>query len=199
MLAASARAFAEPDRDSGKALAGMDDIVDRLHRAVLAYLAAIPAESLGEEEARRLAEIQAFAIALEHAADVLSRDVARHAQKRLRRGVTLPPGDRQDLATLHEQLRAQLRMAIAVVMVEDAEAARNLVRSKEQLRDTERDAARRAAQAAPLPLGEPGATPGFVLDAIRDLRRVGAHLAAVAHPLLERRGELLSSRLAPKG
>jgi phosphate:Na+ symporter len=36
-----------------------------------------------------------------------------------------------------------------------------------------------------------------VLDAIRDLRRVGAHLAAVAHPLLERRGELLSSRLAP--
>jgi phosphate:Na+ symporter len=199
MLAASARAFAEPDRDSGKALAGMDDIVDRLHRAVLAYLAAIPAESLGEEEARRLAEIQAFAIALEHAADVLSRDVARHAQKRLRRGVTLPPGDRQDLATLHEQLRAQLRMAIAVVMVEDAEAARNLVRSKEQLRDTERDAARRAAQAAPLPLGEPGATPSFVLDAIRDLRRVGAHLAAVAHPLLERRGELLSSRLAPKG
>jgi phosphate:Na+ symporter len=199
MLAASARAFSEEDRDSGKALSEMDDIVDRLHRAVLAYLAAIPADRLAEDDNRRLAEIQSFAIALEHAADVLSRDVARHAQKRVRRGVTLTPGDRADLAALHEQLREQLRMAIAVFMVEDAEAARSLVRSKEELRGKEREAARRAALAAPLPLGEPGATPGFVLDAIRDLRRVGAHLAAVAHPLLERRGELLSSRLAPKG
>lgn len=199
MLAASARAFTEEDRESAKTLAEMDDIVDRLHRAVLAYLAALPAESLAEADRGRLGEIQSFAIALEHAADVLSRDVVRHAAKRVRRGVRLAPDDRQDLEMLHDQLREQLRMAVAVFMMEDAEAARRLVRSKEQLRGTEREAARRAAQAAPLPLGEPGATPGFVLDAIRDLRRVGAHLAAVAHPLLERRGELLASRLAPRG
>jgi phosphate:Na+ symporter len=199
MLDASARSFTQEDRDSAKSLAGMDDVVDRLHRAVLAYLAALPADQLGEDDSRRLGEIQAFAIALEHAADVLSRDVARHATKRIRRGVTLSPGDRDDLTALHAALRDQLRLAVAVFMVEDAEAARRLVESKEQLRATERDAARRAAQAAPLPLGEPGATPGFVLDAIRDLRRVGAHLAAVAHPLLERRGELLASRLATRG
>ena len=197
MIGASARAYDAEDRDSMKVLAAMDDVVDRLHRAVLAYLAAIPAEGLPTPDRQRLAEIQSFAIALEHAADVLSRDVARHAEKRVRRGVTLAPEDRQDLADLHGALREQLRLAVAVFMVEDAEAARRLVQAKEELRATEREAARRAALAAPLPLGEPGATPGFVLDAIRDLRRVGAHLAAVAHPLLERRGELLSSRLAP--
>ncbi|HEV7265569.1 MAG TPA: Na/Pi cotransporter family protein [Falsiroseomonas sp.] len=198
MLDASARAFTEEQRDCAKALATMDDVVDRLHRAVLAYLAAIPAEKLADADAERIAEIQAFAIALEHAADVLSRDVARHATKRLRRGVTLAAEDRDDLAALHERLLEELRLAVAVFMVEDAEAARRLVRTKERMRVTEREAARRAALAAPLPLGEPGATPGLVLDAIRDLRRVGAHLAAVAHPLLERRGELLSSRLAPQ-
>ncbi|WP_372616937.1 Na/Pi cotransporter family protein [Falsiroseomonas sp.] len=198
MLDASARAFTEEQRDCAKALATMDDVVDRLHRAVLAYLAAIPAEKLVDADAERIAEIQAFAIALEHAADVLSRDVARHATKRLRRGVTLAAEDRDDLAALHERLLEELRLAVAVFMVEDAEAARRLVRTKERMRVTEREAARRAALAAPLPLGEPGATPGLVLDAIRDLRRVGAHLAAVAHPLLERRGELLSSRLAPQ-
>jgi phosphate:Na+ symporter len=111
--------------------------------------------------------------------------------------VALAATDRQDLATLHESLQEQLRLAVAVFMLEDADAARRLVHSKEMLRAMERDAARRTALAAPLPLGEPGATPGFLLDAIRDLRRVGGHLAAVAHPLLERRGELLSSRLAP--
>jgi phosphate:Na+ symporter len=197
MLHASAQAYAEQDRDAAKELAALDDVVDRLHRAVLAYLAAIPPERLSEAETTRLQDIRAFAIGLEHAADVLSRDVARHATKRLRRGIALAPGDRYDLATLHEALRSHLRLAIAVLMVGDAEAARRLVQEKEMLRATERDVARRAAEAAPLPLGEPGATPGLVLDAIRDLRRVGAHLAAVAHPLLERRGELLSSRLVP--
>jgi phosphate:Na+ symporter len=195
MLHASAQAFADEDREAGKALAEMDDVVDRLHRAVLAYLAGIPPERLSAAEATRLDDIRAFAIALEHAADVLSRDVARHAAKRLRRGITLAPEDRDDLGVLHQSLRSQLRLAVAVLMVEDAEAARRLVREKEMLRATERGVARRAAEAAPLPLGEPGATPGLVLDAIRDLRRVGAHLAAAAHPLLERRGELLASRL----
>jgi phosphate:Na+ symporter len=197
MIGASARAYDAADRDAAKALAAMDDVVDRLHRAVLAYLAAIPTEGLSVPEAQRLAEIQTFAIAFEHAADVLSRDVARHAEKRVRRGIILAPDDRQDLTELHDALREQLRLAVAVFMVEDAEAARRLVQAKEELRATEREAARRAALTAPLPLGEPGATPSLVLDAIRDLRRVGAHLAAVAHPLLERRGELLSSRLAP--
>ena len=195
MLHASESAYAAEDREAGKTLAEMDDVVDRLHRAVLAYLAGIPPDRLSAAEATRLDDIRAFAIALEHAADVLSRDVARHAAKRLRRGITLAPEDRDDLAALHQSLRSQLRLAVAVLMVQDAEAARRLVREKEMLRATERGVARRAAEAAPLPLGEPGATPGLVLDAIRDLRRVGAHLAAAAHPLLERRGELLASRL----
>ena len=195
MLQASESAYAAEDREAGKTLAEMDDVVDRLHRAVLAYLAGIPPDRLTAAEATRLDDIRAFAIALEHAADVLSRDVARHAAKRLRRGITLAPEDRDDLAALHQSLRSQLRLAVAVLMVQDAEAARRLVREKEMLRATERGVARRAAEAAPLPLGEPGATPGLVLDAIRDLRRVGAHLAAAAHPLLERRGELLASRL----
>jgi phosphate:Na+ symporter len=33
---------------------------------------------------------------------------------------------------------------------------------------------------------------------VRDLRRISAHIAMVAHPMLERRGELLPSRLSPE-
>jgi phosphate:Na+ symporter len=196
MLQASARAFAAEDRDAAKSVAGMDDVVDRLHRAVLAYLAAIPEDRLAPGDGARLDAIRDFAIAMEHAADVLSRDVARHAGKCARLGVRLAEADRDDLEALHAALREHLALAVAVFMEEDAEAARRLVRGKETLRGTEREVARRAALAAPRPLGDPGSTPGFVLDAIRDLRRVGAHLAAIGHPLLERRGELLSSRLA---
>lgn len=82
-----------------------------------------------------------------------------------------------------------MRLAVAVFMLEDAGAVRRLVRGKEALRPAERDAALRLTHAG-------GAAAGRLLDAVRDLRRVGAHLAVTAHPLLERRGELLPSRLA---
>jgi phosphate:Na+ symporter len=174
----------------------MDDVVDRLHRAVHGYLARIPQEALGEAERRRLAEVQAFAIALEHAGDVVARDLVRHAAKRLRRGVALGTEPAREIATLHVALLDQLRLAIAVFMMEDAEAARRLVRGKEGLRTAERDAARRLAEDGALSAAEGGGAAGLLLDAVRDLRRVGGHLAVVAHPLLERRGELLPSRLA---
>jgi phosphate:Na+ symporter len=189
MLQGSAEAFRDTDRDAAKAAARLDDVIDRLHRAVHAYLGRIPRETLGEEEARRLQEVQAFAIALEHAADVIERDLLRHAAKRQRRDGGLDGEALQEVLALHATLQEQLRLAIAVFMLEDAEAARALVRGKEGLREAEREAARRLSE------GE-GSAAGLLLDAVRDLRRVGAHFALVAHPLLERRGELLSSRLA---
>ena len=146
-----------------------------------------------------MAEVQGFAIALEHAGDVVERDLVRHAAKRLRSGVDLGPEAAQEIAALHATLLEQLRLAVAVFMMEDAEAARRLVRGKEGLRDAERDAARRLAAAGSLSAAEGGAAAGLLLDAVRDLRRVGAHFASIAHPLLERRGELLPSRLAAEG
>jgi len=198
MLQGSAEAFHGTDRDAAKAVGRLDDVVDRLHRAVHDYLARIPRESLGDEELRRLAEIRTFAIALEHAGDVVERDLARHAAKRLRRGVALTAPEAAEIAELHARLREQLRLAVAVFMLEDVEAARRLVREKEGLRKAEQKAMRRLAAAAERPAAQSGAAPGLLLDTVRDMRRVGAHFAAIAHPLLERRGELLPSRLMPE-
>jgi phosphate:Na+ symporter len=199
MLRGSAEAFRGTDRDAAKSVSRMDDAVDRLHRAVQAYLARIPREGLAEAEARRLEEVQGFAVALEHAADVVERDLVRHAAKRLRRGLELGAEGAREIADLHAELRDQLRLAVAVFMLEDEDAARRLVRGKEGLRGVEREAMRRLAAAAAERSAEGGgAATGLLLDAVRDLRRVGAHLASVAHPLLERRGVLLPSRLAPE-
>jgi phosphate:Na+ symporter len=198
MLAASAVAFEAGDRDLPKAARRMDDQVDRLHRQVQAYLARLPQDNLGEEEARRLGEIRAFAVALEHAGDVVERDLLGLAAKWARRGLALPPEVATELAALHGRLQAQLRLAIAVFMHEDAEAARRLVREKEALREAERHALTRMAATAGQSAEEGGAAAGLLLDAVRDLRRIGAHFAMVAHPLLERRGELLASRLSPE-
>lgn len=196
MLAASTAAFQEGDRERPKVAKRLDDQVDRLHRQVQGYLARIPQETLGEDDARRLAEIRAFAVSLEHAGDVLERDLLGLAQKWARRGLPLPADIAAEITGLHLRLQAQLRLAVAVFIREDAEAARRLVREKEALREAERQALHRMAEAADRSAAEGGAAAGLLLDAVRDLRRIGAHFAMVAHPLLERRGELLPSRLA---
>jgi phosphate:Na+ symporter len=196
MLEGSAEAFRGADREAPRRVARLDSEVDALHRAIHAYLARLPADGLGAGESRRLAEVRAFAIALEHAGDVVERDLLRLAAKRLRRGLALEPAAAAQIEALHATLRDQLRLAVAVFLQEDAEAARALVLGKEALRAEERAAARRLAETGDLPAAEGVASAGLLLDAVRDLRRVGAHLAAVAHPLLERRGELLPSRLA---
>lgn len=196
MLVGSTTAFQEGDRERPKQAKRLDDVVDRLHRQVQGYLARIPQENLGEDDARRLLEIRAFAVSLEHAGDVLERDLLGLAAKWARRGLMLPADIAAEITGLHLRLQAQLRLAVAVFMREDAEAARRLVREKEALRDAERNALRRMAEAADRSAAEGGAAAGLLLDAVRDLRRIGAHFAMVAHPLLERRGELLPSRLA---
>ena len=44
-------------------------------------------------------------------------------------------------------------------------------------------------------LPETLATSSLHLDVVRDLKRIHSHIAAVAYPILERAGELRSSRL----
>lgn len=196
MLVASVVAWQEGDRDLPKSARRLDDVVDRLHRQVQAYLGRIPQELLGEEDQRRLDELRGFAVSLEHAGDVLERDLLGLAAKRHRRALALPADIAAEITALHLRLQSMLRLAVAVFMRDDAEAARRLVREKEALREAERDALRRMAEAADGPAAEAGAAAGLLLDAVRDLRRISAHIAVVAHPLLERRGELLPSRLA---
>ena len=89
----------------------------------------------------------------------------------------------------------------AVFMGEDLRSALRLVEEKERFREFERAAAE--SQFAELPEGPDQAeTSGLHLDMVRDLKRVDAHLAAIAHPLLERSNLLRPSRLvqtAPPG
>ena len=95
---------------------------------------------------------------------------------------------------MHEHLISQLRFAVSVFMTEDLQAALRLVEEKERFRDLER--ASTEAQFARVQEGRRGPeTSGLHLDTVRDLKRVEAHLAAVAHPLLERSNLLRPSRL----
>ncbi len=196
MLRAIATGFRTEDRDLGRRVAQMNEVVDRLNRAVQAYLAALGPDSLGAEEQRRVAEIRAFAMNMESAGDVLERSLARVATKWARDGTALAPEMKASIEAVHARGLEQLSLAVATFMREDEAAARRLIAEKERMRLEEAETVERFSLAI-----DPAAiaAAGLLLEVVRDLKRVGGHLAATAHPLLERVGALRPSRLTDDG
>jgi phosphate:Na+ symporter len=84
---------------------------------------------------------------------------------------------------------------VSVFMSDDLGAAFRLVEEKERFRELERAAIERHFKRLRTGDDRAGAGGAMHLDTIRDLKRVEAHLAAIAHPLLERSHLLRQSRL----
>jgi phosphate:Na+ symporter len=178
----------------------MDDVLDRLNRAIKQYLISIDPEALTEADDRRLGQILTFAINLEHAGDVVEKGILAHAAKRLKRGLAFSEEGREEIRGIVERLIANLRAAAAVFMTEDARAARQLAAEKQGFRDLEESGT--AAHLARLRERRPESaeTSGLHLDLLRDLKRVNDHLvAAAAYPVLRGQGELLPSRVREAG
>jgi phosphate:Na+ symporter len=172
----------------------MDDVLDRLDRAIKEYLTSLDIDALSEAEHRRLAEVVAFTTNVEHAGDILEKSLMPLAAKRIKRGVAFSDADAEEIRQMLQRLATNTRAAAAVFMTEDPGAARQLIGEKEVFRDLETRATtahfvRRDARSESVEAGR------LYLDIVRDLKRINAHLSAAAYPVLENRGELLSSRL----
>jgi phosphate:Na+ symporter len=195
MLRAALDGLDRGDRKRIAEIKRLDDVLDRLNSAIKAYLTALDPEALDADDDRRLSEILAFVTNLEHAGDIVERGVAANLAKRLRRNLSFSREGTTEIRQMLQRLALNTRTAAAVFMTDDVRAARGLLGEKEIFRDLETRAT--AAHFARIRAGrmESVETSALHLDMLRDLKRINAHVAAAAYPVLEKRGELLSSRL----
>ena len=194
MLAGSRELLDRDDRRLVVRLRRMDDVLDRLHVELKQFLSELAQTRLRDEERDRLVWTLAVALNLEQAGDIIDKGLLSLATKRMRRRLRFLGWELAELEAMHDHLAAQLRLAVSVFMASDLRAALRLVEEKERFRD--REQASTAAQFARLQEGRRGLeTSGLHLDTVRDLKRIEALLAAVAHPLLERSSLLRPSRL----
>src|SRR3954469_19491680 len=172
----------------------IDDVLDKLDREIKTYLTSIDLDALSDAEHRRLLEIVAFTTNLEHAGDILEKSLMPLAAKRIKRGIAFSDANADEIRQMIERLVTNTRAAAAVFMTEDPGTARQLIGEKEIFREletraTEAHFVRRDARSESVEAGR------LHLDIVRDLKRINAHLSAAAYPVLENRGELLTSRL----
>jgi phosphate:Na+ symporter len=194
MLRSSQDLFHEDDISRVDQVSRTDDVLDRLFSAIRRYLSSINHEALSEAEAKRLSDILAFAINLEHVGDIIDKNLMELAAKRIKNHLRLPKDSLEDITSMHAKLLEHLQLAASVLMFQDLGSARRLVSEKERFRDLERAVAQKHLEQ--LRSGRTaGDTSAIQLDIVRDLKRIEAHIASTGHSLLEQSGELKPSRL----
>ncbi|MES2713263.1 MAG: PhoU domain-containing protein, partial [Pseudomonadota bacterium] len=200
MLRGARTVLAEGNRRQIGETRRLDDVLDSLNTAIKAYLTSIDPDELGEADHHRLNAILAFAMNMEQAGDVVYLNLLPHAAKRLKRGLSLVQPGNTELLGMLDRLIANLRAAAALFMTEDLRAARLLAAEKVAFRTAEGSATE--AHFARLRSGQldSAQTSALHLDLLRDMKQINSHIvAAAAYPVLERRGELLPSRMAEGG
>ena len=116
-------------------------------------------------------------------------------EKKISLGLRFSDEGYRELTALFLLTLENLRIAQTIFISRDKALARQLVEAKVEIRRMERESAERHflrlrdGQAASLQ------TSSLHLDMLRDLKRVNAHTASVAYPILDEDGALIESRL----
>ena len=198
MLRMSFDALSTNDRRLVAEIQAADDIVDELHRSIKFYLTETSREPMGEADSRRCSDILSFAVNLEHVGDIIDKNLAELAAKKVKEGLLFSDEGMQEIAEMHDRLLDNLNLAMSVFISGDTDVARRLLSEKEHFRNLERAAA--DAHMERLRAGKPETieTTALHVDILRDLKRINSHIASVAYPILESEGDLLPSRLKAK-
>ncbi len=148
------------------------------------------------EEARRSIELTDFAINLEHAGDIIAKNLLVLAEERAEKNWRFSPEGWSELAELHAQVIENMHLALNVLVSSDTSSARQLVREKQRMREMARRTHARHLQR--LQSGKPESiqTSGMHIEIARGLKEINSLLVTVAYPILTQSGDLLDSRLA---
>jgi phosphate:Na+ symporter len=187
--------YEDADEDKIKALAALDDRVDRRHAAIKIYLAKVTRNTLTEDEALRCQELIGACVKLEQVGDIIVRNMLAHVQKKLSKGLEFTPEGWRELSAFHASVLANARLAFNVLVSRDAASARELILEKDRLREREKETSH--SHFLRLRDGTPQSieTSSIHLDTIRDLKQINSLLASMAYPVLEEHGLLSDSRL----
>jgi phosphate:Na+ symporter len=164
----------------------LDDVLDRLNGAIKSYVTTLEADAMSEADHRRALQVLTFATNLEHAGDLIDRSLLALVAKKMKRGVHFSAEGQAELVALVDRLIVNARTAASIFASGDTRAAALLIEEKQAFADAQADATRRHFERLRAGREESAATSSIHLDALRDLKRVNAHLAAgAAKPVLE--------------
>ena len=187
--------YEQADAAQIKALADLDDRVDRKHAAIKLYLAKVTQHPLTQQEAHRCQELVGACVKLEQVGDIIVRNMLVHVRKKADRNLEFTEEGWRELLAFHGAVLTNARLTFNVLISRDRETALQIVHEKDRLRGLEK----RLGESHFMRLRDGTVksveTSSIHLDTIRDLKQINSLLASIAYPVLEEQGLLSESRL----
>ncbi|HEY8191797.1 MAG TPA: Na/Pi cotransporter family protein [Alphaproteobacteria bacterium] len=172
-----------------------DDAIDRLYDAIKRYMARLTQEYMDKGDAQRYVQILTFATNLEHAGDVIDKNLMPLALKKIRNQGSFSTEGFREIEAIHNQVLGSIRLAQDVFVTGNIDLARRMLQEKEDIRKKEIETSISHIDRLREGVPETIATTSLHLDIIRDLRRINSYMCTVAYSLLEEKGQLNSTRL----
>ncbi|WP_424830513.1 Na/Pi cotransporter family protein [Ruegeria sp.] len=183
------------DKEQIRAVRDMDDEVNECLSGIRSFVAAIPADAFGKENAKVARDLMEYAIRLETAGDVVAKRLTVLASDMRKKGASFSKDGWAELVEMHESILANLKLASNVLISDDLESARLLSLEKTEIKRAERDSRKRHLRRLQHGKTESFETSDIHLETLRAFREFNSHIAAVAYPILYRNGQLLETRL----
>lgn len=189
--------YASPDRDKAREVCEMDEVINSALDGVRRYTATLQSDDLPRDQRKELRALVDYAIAIEAAGDIIVKRLVPLSEEMHLTGQVFSEEGRNELENLHARAMTNLMIAANVLVGSDVESARQLLREKAEMARLERKSRKhhlnRLAQGNPDSLGSSDRH----LETAYLLKEFNSWVVSVAHPILDREGQLLKTRLIP--
>ena len=179
-------AFDTHDVQLVKTVREQDETIDRLYSQIKHYIASLLSrEELDEEEAERAVHILTFATNVEHAGDVIDKNLMPLAEKKIRKSQNFSERGFTEIKEFHGFVLTSVIQAQQVFMTRDEQLARKMIATKRgPIRSAETAATQAHLERLSDGVPETIATTSLHLDIMRDLRRINTYMCAVAYDVV---------------
>lgn len=160
------------------------------------YLATLNRGALEDEASHRAMDMSTTAVNLAAGSDMIARKMLGLARRLENDGIRFSDEGREEIEDFHDRVLANAQLALDVLMAQNPDSARELVRQKDQIREIEQDLQLRHLARLQRGVAESIETSNIHLDTLRGLKLVNTSFTMVAYPILSESGDLLASRLS---
>lgn len=188
MLGNTIKAFKTDNRNFVEKVREEDHTIDRLYASIKIFIAQLLShEELDKKQAERAVHILTFATNLEHAGDVIDKNLMAMADKKIKYHNRFSDKGFEEISAYHARVLESVSQAQQLFMTNDKDLAEIMIADKRGFMREAEEAAT-LAHIARLKDGIPEtmATSSLHLDIIRDLRRINTYMCAVAYNVLNK-------------
>ncbi len=196
MLRPVPKLFEHWDEAGAQAVTDSAESVRKRHLETKLYLAQLNRAGLDAERSQRAMDLSGIAAHFEAASDTIATSMLGLAQRLHREGVHFSRPGWEEICDFHDRVLANAQQALALMMSQHPDDARDLVAEKDTIRDIEARLQRAHLGRLREGLTESIETSNIHQETLRSLKQVNTAFTMVAYPILTETGDLLSSRMS---